>query len=109
MKDYDIDTSQDYEDLVSFMSDKNMTKISTGLGEFIDEDISDYKPSVVNNKQVDPDFPEDWQTLIVSFETKEDIPLFTKLSGIIISPKKSDIVYECDGDSVGILDFLGDD
>lgn len=108
MKDYNVDTSSDYEDLVDFISDINKQKVSSGLGDFIDAEMEDYKPSV-KPKYVDPEFPESWQTLIVNIEHESDFAEFTRLSGIVITPRINETIYETDVNSVGILDFFGDD
>ena len=63
LKEYTKDTAAEYDDLVGYVADENITDT---LGGFLGEEAEEYKPQV-NRKKVDAEFPEDWQTLFVNF------------------------------------------
>jgi|AntAceMinimDraft_13_1070369.scaffolds.fasta_scaffold12685_2 hypothetical protein len=107
MKNYEIDTSEEYEDFVGYVSADNLSKNS--LGDFLGDVPEEYKPSV-KPKNVDPEFPEEWQSLFMSFDTEEDVKEFVKQSGIVVSPKTKTIIYETENDNSnsGIFNFMGD-
>lgn len=105
MKKYETDTSEEYEDFVGYVSEDNLSKSS--LGEFFGDEQEEYKPSV-KPKGIDPDYPEDWQKLLISFETEDDIKEFTRKSGVVIGPKTTSAIYETDTGSVGLFNFLED-
>jgi hypothetical protein len=105
MKNYEIDTSEEYEDFVGYVSEDNISKQS--LSEFFGEEQEEYRPSV-KPKTVDPEFPEDWQKLFIAFESDADIREFTRRTGIIITPKTTSTIYETKTETVGLLNFFGD-
>jgi Zn/Cd-binding protein ZinT len=105
MKNYEIDTSEEYEDYVGYVSDENVSKNS--LSDFLGEERGEYKPHI-KEKAVDPDFPEDWQKLFIAFETEADMVEFMAKTGIVITPKMTSTIYETKVDGVGLFNFFGD-
>lgn len=96
------DTSQDYEHLVGYVADENISKGS--LDEFLGVE-SEYKPEV-KAKKVDPEFPEEWQTLYVNLWSFEDYVEFMNMLDSKPVPKLTKMVYECPENRTSILDFL---
>lgn len=96
------DTSQDYEHLIDYVSEENLNKSS--LDKFLDIE-TEYKPEV-KAKKVDPEFPEEWQTLYVNLWTFEDYVKFMNVIDSKPVPKLSKLVYECPENRTSILDFL---
>ena len=102
MKEYTKDTSQEYDDLVGFVSEYNLPK---DLGEFLG-DKSEYKPTV-KPKPTDPEFSEPWQTMYINFRCLEDYQEFMETLGEKPVPKLKEFVYESERDE-GLLKFLGE-
>ena len=102
MKEYKRDTSEDYEDLVGFVADDNLP---VDLGEFID-DTSEYKPKVQPRK-VNPEFPEDWQSIYVNFFSFEEYADFMAKIGHVPLPKMKEMVFTTEEKS-GLESFFGD-
>lgn len=96
------DTSQDYDDMISYKAKEN---IRTDLSVFFGEE-TDQRP-IVPPKKIDPDFPEQWQSLFVNFRSHEDFVKFMKLIDEVPSPKTKDLVFKANKDN-GILNFFGD-
>lgn len=96
------DTSKDYDDLVGYIAEENKpTDLSNFLGE-----KQEYKPTV-KPKPLDPEFPEDWQSIYVNFRCMEDYIEFMKLIGEVPGPKIRKLTFSNQKDN-GILDFFGD-
>lgn len=102
MKEYAKDTSQDYEDLVGFVSEYNLPK---DLGEFFG-DKTEYRPEV-KPKSVDPEFSQPWQSLYVNFRCIEDYIEFMEAIGEKPVPKLKELVYNKEQDE-GLLKFFGE-
>lgn len=102
LKDYTKDTAAEYEDLVGYVSDENITDT---LDTFLGEDKAEYKPEVAR-KKVDPEFPEPWQTLFVNFESEQDYIDFMLAIDEKPMPKLKDVVYKAGRQENGILDLL---
>lgn len=102
MKEYKEDTSANYDDMVDFIAEENITKT---LGSFIGHE-EEYKPTV-KPKNLDPNFPEDWQNLYVNFSSEKEYIEFMQLLNKVPGPKVKSFVYEPEDDK-GILGFLGD-
>lgn len=102
LKDYTKDTAAEYEDLVGYVSQDNITDT---LDTFLGEEKQEYKPTV-NRKQADPEFPEPWQTLYVNFETEQDYINFMLAIDEKPMPKLKDVVYKAGRQENGILDLL---
>lgn len=94
------DTSVDYDDLVGY---KAKEAIPTDLSPLLGGQ-SEYKHHI-KPKPVDPEFPEEWQNLFVNFRTQRDLNEFMKLTGIIVGPTSSSMVFNKDQDD-GILNFF---
>ena len=107
MKNYEINTAETYEDMVDFVAERSTIKVKVGLGDFIDEDEQDFKPAV-KQKAVDPEFPEQWQTIYVNIISEDDLSDFVKQSGLIVGPRTSEIIYQADDSSSGLLNFFGE-
>lgn len=102
LKDYTKDTAAEYEDLVGYVSDENITDT---LDDFLGLEKEEYKPQVTRRK-VDPEFPEDWQTLFVNFESEQDYIDFMLAIDEKPMPKLKDVVYKAGRQENGILDLL---
>lgn len=96
------DTSATYEHLIDYVSDENINKIS--LDQFFDVE-TEYKPEV-RGKKVDPEFPEEWQTLIVNLWTFEDYKEFMHALDSKPMPKLTRMIYECPENKNSILNFI---
>ena len=96
------DTSATYDDLVGYVAEENLKRdLFDIVGESNDKELLiDIAP-----KKVDPDFPEEWQDLIVNFHTEESYYEFMKLIGQVPTPRLNRVVYESTP-NLGILDFL---
>lgn len=70
------DTSKTYDDLVGFKAKEN---IKIDLSTFLDQEM-DNNPEI-KPKKVDPDYPEDWQNLIVNFSSEKHYQKFMLLIG----------------------------
>ena len=90
MKEYKVNTAEQYDDLVGYVSDENLP--NNNLAEMLDME-EDYTPNV-KPKAVDPNFPEQWQNLYVSFRSFEDYAKFMKEIDMAPSPKIRDFVYD---------------
>lgn len=95
------DTSIEYDDMVGYVAEENITLSVTNLLGLEDEE---YKPTYLT-KTVDPKFPEQWQTCLVSFATKEDYLLFMTKLNKAPYPVKKQLTFEMN-EPAGILDFL---
>lgn len=102
MKEYKHDTSAEYDDMVGYVAEDNLPK---DLSTFLDEE-SEYKPKV-KPKKVDPEYPEQWQTLYVNFKTEQDYIDFMLAIGDKPMPKLNKVVYKMDGENVGLESFFG--
>jgi len=98
------DTSQDYDDLVGYKAKENET---VDLSTFLDEE-EPQETRKAPTKKIDPEYPEEWQTLYVNFKGESDYFKFMTLIGMQPRPNKSEtIVYKKNAD-IGILGFFGD-
>ena len=102
MKEYKHDTSQEYDDMVGYVSPENLPNT---LGKFLGED-EEYKP-VVKPAPKDNEFPEQWQSLYVNFRNEEDYKAFMLAIGDKPMPKLNKVVYKMDGENVGLESFFG--
>lgn len=102
MKEYARDTSEDYDDLVGFVAEDNLP---VDLGEFID-DTSEYKPKV-QPKKVNPEFPEEWQSVYVNFHSFEQYADFMEKIGHVPLPKLKEMVFTTE-EKTGLDMFFGD-
>lgn len=90
MKEYNVNTAEQYDDLVGYVSEDNLP--NNNLAELLDME-EEYKPKV-KPKSVDPEFPEQWQNLYISFRCFEDYAKFMKELELAPSPKLRDFVYD---------------
>lgn len=102
MKEYTKDTSQEYDDLVGYIASDNLP---VDLGGLID-DTTEYKPKV-EAKKVNPEFPEDWQSIYVNFNCLEEYAEFMKLIGFTPSPKLKELVYTNSSSTYDLSAFFG--
>lgn len=100
MKEYKKDTAKEYDDLVGFVAEEN---IENTLADFLGE-TQEYKPQV-KPKPVNSDFPEEWQRLIVNFDSLENYNKFMNTIGYIADLKVKTLVFE-KNQTTNILDFL---
>jgi len=96
------DTSQDYDDMVSY---KAKETIRSDLSGFFGEETNQ-KP-IIPEKNIDPEFPEPWQHMYVNFRCHEDFVKFMKLINEVPSPRTKQIVFRKIKDE-GLLGFLGE-
>lgn len=104
MKEYNKDTSEDYEDLVGYVSENSR---KSTLSEFVgieEEYLPEIKP-----KSVDPEFSEQWQTIYVNFKSIEDYKNFMILAGQRPVPRLKEFVYSSRKDDEGLMNFFGGD
>lgn len=97
------DTSLNYEHLIDYVADENLNKSS--LDSFFDADEKEYRPEV-RKRDVNPEFPEEWQTLQINIITFEDYVDFMEKLGLKATPKLKKIVYENPENAVSIFDFV---
>lgn len=97
------DTSLDYEHLIDYVADENLNKNS--LYSFLGSEQEEYKPAV-RPKAVNPEFPEEWQTLQINIRTFEDYVDFMEKLGLKAIPKLKKMVYENPENTVNIFDFV---
>lgn len=97
------DTSKDYDHMIGYVSEENLNTGS--ISEFLGEEEKEYKPQV-KKKEVDPEFPEDWQKLYVNFTSLEQYYEFMHEIGEKPVPKLLHVIYKQTQDNVGILGFL---
>lgn len=97
------DTSKDYEDMVGYISETNLNKGS--LLDFIGEKPAEYKPEV-KKKELDKNFPEDWQRLMVNFSCEKDYLEFMNKIGSKPIPKLKTLIFERQAEKTGLLNFL---
>jgi hypothetical protein len=102
LKNYTKDTSAEYDDMVGYVADENITDT---LSQFLGEEQEEYRPSVAR-KKVDAEYPEAWQTLYVNFETEQDYIDFMLAIDEKPMPKLKDVVYKAGREDNGILDLL---
>lgn len=102
MKEYKKDTSKEYDDLVGYIAEDNLP---VDLGVFIGDETV-YKPKV-EPKKINPDFPEDWQSLYVNFNSLQEYVEFMNLIGVSPSPKLKELVYTSSSDTYDLTEFLG--
>lgn len=105
-KDFDLDTSADYDHMLDYVSEDNLTKGS--LSGFLDEEPSEYKPEV-RKKEVDKEFPEDWQKLYVNFRNIEDYAKFMRMIDSAPVPKLIKLTYEKPENRTNIFNFVDED
>lgn len=98
-------TAETYDHMMDFVSEENINKGS--LNEFLDIK-TEYKPEV-KQREKDPEFPEQWQHLFVSFRCLEDYSEFMNLLGGKPSPKIKEFIYERPGTKKDIFSFIGDE
>lgn len=98
------DTSKDYDAMIDYIAEDNLNKAS--LNTFIGiEEPKEYRPEV-KKKDVDSEFPEDWQNLWVNFKSMDEYVEFMNLIGSSPSPKLKQLIYEQPGADTGIFGFL---
>jgi len=97
------DTSLDYEHLIDYVADENLNKSS--LDSFFDFEQGEYKPEV-RKRDVNPEFPEEWQTLQINIRSFEDYVDFMERIGLKATPKLKKMVYENPENAVSIFDFV---
>ena len=102
LKNYTKDTSAEYDDMVGYVADENITDT---LSQFLGEEQEEYRPPVAR-KKVDAEYPEAWQTLYVNFETEQDYIDFMLAIDEKPMPKLKDVVYKAGRQDNGILDLL---
>lgn len=103
MKQYDIDTAKEYDDMVGFIAKES---IEPSLAEFVG-DVDDYKPTV-KPKSINPEFPEQWQSLFVNFKCFDDYKDFMLKLGQVPLPKLKELVFTSTPDSTSLDNFFGD-
>lgn len=94
------DTSKTYNDLVGFKAKENV-KIS--LSTFLDEE-SDDRPEI-KPKKIDPDYPEEWQSLYVNFGTEDQYREFMLLIGEVPAMNLKTLNFSKNKNN-GIMDFF---
>ena len=94
------DTSKTYDDLVGFKAKENV-KIS--LSTFIDEEGDD-RPEI-KPKKIDPDYPEEWQSLYVNFGTEDQYREFMLLIGEVPIMRLKTVNFSKNKNN-GIMDFF---
>ena len=97
------DTSLNYEHLIDYVAEENLNKGS--LDSFFDPDEKEYRPEV-RKRDVNPEFPEEWQTLQINILTFEDYVDFMDKLGLKATPKLKKMVYENPENAVNIFDFV---
>ena len=98
------DTSKDYDAMIGYVAEDNLNKAS--LDNFIGiEEEQEYRPEV-KKKQVDLEFPEDWQNMWVNFRNMDDYVKFMNKIGSSPSPKLREVIYEQPGSNNGIFGFM---
>lgn len=102
MKEYNHDTSADYEDLIDYVAEEN---ILNTLDEFLGDKKPEYKPKVEKKKDSD-EYPEPWQNLYVNFPTEQDYIDFMLAIDEKPVPKLNKVVYKVNNKDNGLLDFL---
>lgn len=95
------DTSATYEDMVDYVAPENVSMSITSL---LGMEEAQYSPTY-STKEVDPNFPEPWQTCLVSFDSKEEYMTFMKKLNRKPYPIKKQMVFESE-ESAGILSFM---
>lgn len=95
------DTSLDYDDMVGYVAEENIT---TSIPAIFDLEEEEYKPTFLT-KNIDPKFPESWQTCLVTFDTKEDYLQFMDKLNKAPYPIKKQLTFEVN-EPAGILSFL---
>jgi hypothetical protein len=95
------DTSVDYDDMVGYVAAENAVQSITAALDIEDEE---YQPTYLT-KNVDPEFPESWQTCLVSLNTKEDYFLLMEKLNKAPYPIKKQLTFEVN-EPAGVLSFL---
>jgi hypothetical protein len=98
------DTSKYYDAMVGYVAEENLNKSSLDTFLGIEEE-KEYRPDV-RKKEVDSEFPEDWQKLWVNFNSMEDYTEFMNKIGSKPAPKLKYLVYGKPGSNSGIFDFM---
>lgn len=98
-----INTAETYDDLVGFVNEQNL---KSDLSEFLDEEY-EYKPSI-KPKKFDPEYPEQWQTLLINFSTLDDYRTFMDLMGEFPDRKLKVFHYSEVKTKSTLMDFFGD-
>lgn len=102
MKEYTVNTADEYEDLVGYISEDNLPNNS--LADMLDI-AEEYKPKV-KPKTVDPEFPEQWQDIYINFNSLDEYAKFMTLIGEVAHPKLKEFVYNPRGNETSIFNFL---
>jgi hypothetical protein len=97
------DTSKKYDAMIDYVAEENINKGS--LDEFLGEVPKEYKPEV-KKKELDLEFPEDWQKLWVNFNNMEEYTEFMNRLDSAPVPKLKHLIYEQPGVNSGIFGFL---
>lgn len=99
------DTSKDYDAMLDYVAEENLNKPS--LQNFINENNVDeeYRPEV-KAKNIDKDFPEEWQHLYVNFKTIEEYEQFMNIIGYRPIPKLKELVFEKQDKQSGLFQFM---
>ena len=95
------DTSECYDDMVGYVAPENVT---TSVTHLLGVEENQYN-STYATKDIDPNFPEPWQTCLVSFDSKEDYMEFMNILNRKPYPIKKQMIFESE-ESVGILSFM---
>jgi len=102
MKEYNVNTADQYDDLVGYVSDDNIPNNS--LASLLDME-QDTKLSV-KPKTVDSEFPESWQNLYLNFRCFDDYVKFMKELELAPSPKLREFIYDPNNNENSVLRFF---
>lgn len=102
MKEYKIDTSADYDDFVGYISQENLP--NNNLASLLDMEET-YKHNI-KSKATNSEFPEQWQTLIVTFDNIEDYAKFMIELNVSPSTKIKELIYNPEDKETSILNFF---
>lgn len=101
MKEYKIDTSADYDDLVGYISEENLpSNLTPHIG------IEETYTYNIKGKATNSEFPEQWQSLIVTFDNLEDYAKFMIELNVSPSVKIKELVYNPEDKETSILNFF---
>lgn len=101
------DTSADYDDMVGYSAEIQAdADLSKFLGEDDDSDESDNRP-YIKPTNVDPEYPEQWQTIHINFSTFDDYVAFMQKLGKQPLAKLKPMIYQRNEDQ-GVAAFFGD-
>ena len=102
-KEFFKDTAADYETMLDYSADEN---VFANLDEFIGEESD--KTLKVAPRKVNPEFPENWQTITMSFPTEEDYIEFMLKADEKPMPRLNKFTYKAGRTDTGLLGFLED-